>query len=50
MTQQIGEAEFVRRCGTLAALLSQQAEEAASQAALANRAGMLNWDANEDTP
>ena len=28
----------------------QQAEEAASQAALANRAGMLNWDANEDTP
>ncbi|MEA5053921.1 MAG: nitrate reductase subunit beta [Propionicimonas sp.] len=28
----------------------QQAEEAASAAALANRAGMLNWDANEDTP
>jgi nitrate reductase beta subunit len=28
----------------------QQAEAAASQSALANRAGMLNWDANEDTP
>ena len=28
----------------------QKAEEAASQATLANRPGMLNWDANEDTP
>ncbi|MEN0070795.1 MAG: nitrate reductase subunit beta, partial [Propionicimonas sp.] len=26
----------------------QQAEQAASAEALANRAGMLNWDANED--